>query len=300
VLAHRSSDTLYAYSDGSLPDSQRPEVDAHLKVCTACQDRVQEIQRLDLLLKDFPPAPAIAFPRFWSKLEGRLPNRAEKRSPFFRPRQLAAGFALAIVASLVGVVALASDETMPDSPLYSVKHVRQDLQLSLTSGRGRSHFELSLGKQRAHEASVMLKRRRDDLAVVSLRDLRALLADAAPQLGKSPSSQSDTAELKSAIAEIKKELTDVSASNAEPDGSTAPEMDAVDNAVYDAQAAVTQVETEVDATPSVTESPSPSPVGASPSAEAPTVAAPNESPLPEASLAPNEPAPTDVAASPAP
>jgi anti-sigma factor RsiW len=135
VLAHRSSDTLYAYSDGSLPDSQRPEVDAHLRICAACRQSMQEIHRLDLLLQDFPPAPAVPFPRFWSKLEGRLPNRQKAGIGFFRPRQLAAGFALAVVASLVGVVALASDQTMPDSPLYSVKHVRQDVQLSLTSGR---------------------------------------------------------------------------------------------------------------------------------------------------------------------
>src|ERR1700737_666396 len=246
VLAHRSSDTLYAYSDGSLPDSQRPDVDAHLRICAACRQSMQEIQRLDLLLQDFPAAPAIPFPRFWSKLEARLPDRQKARIGFFRPRQLAAGFALAVVASLVGVVALASDQTMPDSPLYSVKHARQDLQLSLTSGRERPRLELALGKQRAHEAAVMLKRKRDDLAIASLRDLKALLIDAAPRLEKTPGGQPDSAEETSAIAEIESELFAVRAANLEPDGSSAAEIAAIDSAVQEAELAVTQVEAEVD------------------------------------------------------
>ncbi len=289
-MAHRSSDTLYAYSDGSLPESQRAGVDAHLAVCAECRHSLQEIQRLDLVLKDFPPVPTVPFPRFWSKLEARLPNHAEKRSEFFRPRQLAAGFALAVLASLVGAVALASDQTMPDSPLYSVKHVRQDLELSLTSGRERPRFELTLGKQRLREAAVMLQRRRPDLAVASLRDVRALLVDAAPRLENSSGGQPDAAALKTTVAELETELDAVRDADVPQDGTGAADDAAVDSAVQDAQNAVTEVETGVDQTgPGGIESPSPE---ASPSI--------SDSVSPAPSAAPSEaPSPTDAVGSPA-
>jgi hypothetical protein len=297
VLAHRSSDTLYAYSDGSLAESQRAGVDAHLLACAACRQTVQEIQRLDLVLQDFPPVPSVPFPRFWSKLDARLPHRAEKRFEFFRPRQLAAGFALAIVTSLVGLVALASDATMPDSPLYSVKHLRQDAQLWLSSGRERTRFELALSVQRVHEAKIMVQRRRDDLAVASLKDLKALLADAAPRLETTPGTQPDAADV-SAIDQIKTDLKEIDAANLEPDGSTPPEIAAVAGAIDAAQAAVTSIDTTVAASPPVVDAPSASPV--IPSAETPPAPTPSEPPSPEPTIAPSEPAspPSEPASSP--
>jgi anti-sigma factor RsiW len=253
MLAHRSSDTLYGYADGTLPDRQRAQIDAHLRVCGTCRRTVHEIRRLDSVLQDFPAAPNLPFPRFWSRLEGRLPSRAEKRLNFFRARQLAAGLALAIVASVVGVVALASDETMPDSPLYSVKRVRQDVQLLLTSARERPSFELTLGRQRLHEAAVMTQRNRHDLAVASLREARALLVEAAPGLG-----QSDAAALRIEVDDLKTELQVIRDANVPHDGMGAAEKAALDSAVVEAQTAVTQVETRVDhASPAPTESASP-------------------------------------------
>jgi hypothetical protein len=245
--------------------------------------------------------PAVPFSRFWSKLEPRLPNHAKKRAPLFQPARVAAAFALAVLASLVGVVALASDGVLPDSPLYAVKHFRQDVQLSLAGAHERPRLELRLGKQRVHEARLMLQRKRGDLALASLKDFKALMADAAPRLESAPGGQPDTAELNSQIAQIKTELTALSAANIEPDGSTAAEIAAVDEAVQTAQTAVTQVETEVDATPAVVESPSPSPSAeASPSPEASPAASPSESPSPEASVSASAPAPTDANVSPAP
>jgi hypothetical protein len=126
----------------------------------------------------------------------------------------------------------------------------------------------------------MLKRKRDDLAIASLRDLKALLVDAAPRLEKTPGGQPDSAEETSAIAEIESELSVVIAENLEPDGSTAAEIAAIDSAVREAQLAVTQVETEVEATPVIE---SPSPVIAPPSADASPAATPSEPPSPEAS-----------------
>jgi hypothetical protein len=307
MLSHKAIlGSLDAYADGTLPDSQRGDVAAHLQTCTECGESLREIHRLDQVLNDLPPMTAVPFARFWSKLEPRLPNHAKKRAPLVQPARVAAAFALAVLASLVGVVALASDGVLPDSPLYAVKHFRQGVQLSLADAHTRPRLELIFGKQRIHEARVMVERKRDDLAVAALKDFGALMADAKPRLETTASSQTDSAELTSQIAEIKTELTALGAANLEPDGSTAAEIDAVNTAVQDAQTAVTQVETEVDTTPAIVESPSPSPVTASPSAEASPspeaspAATPSESPSPEASVAPSETAPTDATALPAP
>ena len=296
MLTHKAvRGSLDSYADGTLPESQRGGVAAHLQTCAECSESLRQIRRLDQVLNDLPPMHLVPFARFWSKLEPRLPNHVPRRAPFFRPARLALSFAIAVLASLVGVVALASDGTLPDSPLYSVKHFRQGVQLSLASPRERTRLDLIFGKQRVHEAAEMLRRKRDALAVASLKDFRALMVDAAPRLGNS-SSKPETEELNSAIAEIKTELTDVSAVNLEPDTSSADEIAAIDSAVQDARIAVTQVETEVDTTPGVVESTSPSPESASPSAEA----SPTESASAEASSAPTATVPTDATTTPGP
>lgn len=296
MLRHNAiRSSLDAYADATLPESQRADVAAHLQTCAECAESLRQIRRLDQVLNDLPPIQPMPFARFWSKLEPRLPNHVPRRAPFFRPARLAVSFAIAVLASLGGVVALASDGTLPDSPLYSVKHFRQGVQLSLASPHERTHLDLIFAKQRVHEAAAMLRRKRDDLAVASLRDFRALMVDAVPRL-ESSASKPDPAELNSALAEIKTELTDISAANVEPDSSTAEEMAAIDSAVQDARIAVTQVETEVDTTPAVVESPPPTPESASPSAEA----SPSDSGSPGASASASATVPTDATASPGP
>jgi len=288
--------SLDAYASGTLAGSERANVAAHLRSCAECGASLRQVQRLDQVLNDLPQIQPIPFARFWSQLEPRLPGHARKRTPLFRPARLAAGFALAVCASLVGVVALASDGTMPDSFLYPVKHFRQSVQLDLTGSHERPHVELSLVRQRVQEAKVMLDRQKDSLAVASLRDASSLLVDAATQLKNTP--ESDTHKVGSAIAQIQTELTSVSEANRQPDGSTPAEIAAVDGAVKDAQNAVTQAQTEVGATaPPVVDSPSASPVSEPP---APSAAHPSsgESPSPQssASAAPGNGAPTDGAA----
>ena len=143
----------------------------------------------------------------------------------------------------------------------------------------------------------MLDRQKDSLAVASLRDASTLLVDAATQLKNTP--QSDTHKVDSTIAQIQTELTTVSEANRQPDGSTPAEMAAVDSAVKDAQNAVTQAQTEVDATaPPAVDSPSASPVSEPPASSAAPSASSSESPSPEssASAAPANAAPTDGAA----
>jgi hypothetical protein len=299
MLSHKAiTGSLDAYADGTLPDSQRADVAAHLQTCTVCGESLRQIHRLDQVLKDLPPMAAVPFARFWSKLEPRLPSHAQKRAPLFRPGRLAAGFALAALASLVGVVALASDGVMPDSPLYSVKHFRQTVQVNLADKRDRPRLELSLGKQRLAEALLMVQRKHPDLAVASLQDARALIVDAAPRLKNTPVSQSDSAELKNTLGELKTGLTAVSGALAE-DGISASDVP-VEGAVQDAQNAVTDAETSVDTTaPGVTDSPSASPENELPSAAAAPSAEPSASEAaPSPALA--GPMPTDAAASPAP
>lgn len=234
--------SLDAYADGSLPDAQRATIAAHLRTCHECRESLRQVHRLDHILSDLPAILAVPFSRFWSELEPRLPGHERRRTRWFQPARLAAAFALAVLASLVGVVALASDAVMPDSPLYAVKHFRQGVQVNLADAHDRPRLELSLAKQRVKEAAVMLDRRRDDLAVASLRDVTKLMTDAKSRLEAAPGGQS-TPEVSSAIAQIKTDLSSVSAANREPDGSTAAEMAAVDHAVQNAEDAVPQAET---------------------------------------------------------
>jgi hypothetical protein len=241
MVSHKAvAGSLDAYADGTLPEDERGKIAAHLRTCAECGASLREIHQLHDILNDLPEIPVVPFARFWSKLEPRLPGRVQKRAPLFRPARLAAGFALAILASLVGVVALASDSVMPDNPLYSVKHFRQDVQLSLADARERPRLELFLGKQRLNEAAMMVKRKRPDLAVAALRDVRTLLVDAAPQLRNTAGEQSDAAEVKSALSEIQTGLTAVR--GASTDSGTDVTDTAVQNAVEDAENAVTQVE----------------------------------------------------------
>jgi hypothetical protein len=304
MLSHKAIvGSLDAYADGTLPDSQRADVAAHLQTCTVCGESLRQIHRLDQVLDDLPPMAAVPFARFWSKLEPRLPSHAKKRAPLFRPARLAAGFALAIVASLVGVVALASDRTMPDSPLYAVKHFRQDVQLNLADARERPRLELALGHQRLGEALAMVHSKRNDLAAASLRDFHALVSDAVPQLKNTTVGQPATDEVTNTLNRLEKQLTTIREAVTQdgPDSGDAEVVGATQDGLND----VSQAETSIETTAPVIESASPSPAieqpspAPAPSAEA-TSTAPSEAPSPEAAAAPSEPAPTDAAASPTP
>jgi hypothetical protein len=239
--------SLDAYADGSLPDAQRAGIAAHLETCTECRESLRQIHGFDHILTDLPAIPSVPFSQFWSSLEPRLLGHAPTRPPLFRPARLAAGFALAVLASLVGVVALASDGVMPDSPLYAVKHFRQGVQVKLADAHDRPRLELSLGKQRLDEAAQMVKRKRPELAVASLHDVRTLLSDAAPRLKNTRAAQSDAAGVKSTLTEIQTGLTAVSGAVV-ADGVDATDG-AVQSAVEDAEHAATQVEAPSPAEP---------------------------------------------------
>ncbi|MDQ6885409.1 MAG: zf-HC2 domain-containing protein [Candidatus Dormibacteraeota bacterium] len=128
MLSHHAvSGWLDAYADSTLPESERANVAEHLQSCAGCRERLRQIRRFDDVLKDLPAGAPVPFLQFWSKLEPQLLGHARRRAPLFQPARVAVGFALAVLACGVGVVALASDGVMPDSPLYAVKHLRQDI-----------------------------------------------------------------------------------------------------------------------------------------------------------------------------
>jgi hypothetical protein len=257
MLSHQSIHrSLDAYVDGTLPDSQRAEVDAHLQTCAECEKSVREIRRLDLVVDDLSLAPSIPFPRFWSKLQERLPNHVAKRAAFSRPGRVAAALALAVFASLVGVVALASDGVMPDSPLYSVKHARQEFQLALAAAGERPRLELTLGKQRLHEALVMVQRKRHDLALASLRDFQVLLVDATSRF--ETGDQPNPAVSVSSVADLETELEAVRSASTAQEERSAVDIAALDVAVDADLNAVRHLETRVYQGGRVVESPSPS------------------------------------------
>lgn len=267
VVSHQSLEVLQAYADGRLPEPSRAQVDTHLQSCEQCGVTLRQLHRLDRVLDDLPEAPYVPFPQFWSRLHPRIAQKPQPRLRVSRPARLAAGVALAALASLVGVVALASDEVMPDNPLYPVKHLRQDMQLSLASPQARPRLELTLGKQRLHEAVVMVKRGHHDLALASLRDFRGLLLDSAVRLQQSPPAQSDSHAVAGALTDLEADLAAVRDANVAQDGADAEDVAAVDNAVREDQAAVDQAQTDVDNTiapspspaPSASDTPAPSP-----------------------------------------
>ncbi len=188
MLSHRSvHDSLEAYADGSLPARMREQVDAHLRGCAECGKAMIKSQRLELALQDLPAAPAVPFPRFWSALREKLTVPKQRQMRVVVVRRLFAGLALAALASTVGIVALASDDVLPDNPLYRVKQVRQAVELAFAwDSETRLRLDVALASQRLYEAGLMSERRHDDLALATLEDFRSLLNDATPSFTYPP------------------------------------------------------------------------------------------------------------------
>jgi hypothetical protein len=209
-----SRELLAARAAGTLPDSSREAVDAHVQTCTDCARTLQQLQRLQVVLRDLPPAPAVPFDRVWSKLEPALPRRLPQRVLAIAPRRLALAFALVVVASLSGIMAFASDATLPDSALYGVKLLREQAQLALVfDQRGREALEVRLAAERLHEAEIMVDREHVNLALQSLLDFRTLVGDAAPAL-QHPASADVRESAERSLAELRADLDRVEEANA--------------------------------------------------------------------------------------
>jgi len=74
------TDLLSAYHDGELSVVQRAKVEAHLRTCASCRERLAQLQALSALLSAYPVEVG-ATEEFWKRLEPRLPARARTATP---------------------------------------------------------------------------------------------------------------------------------------------------------------------------------------------------------------------------
>lgn len=178
-----ASRLLAAFVDGALPLGDAASVRAHLAACPACSTEVSGLQELNRALV-LPPAPPVAFHAFWAGIEKRLPRRAGTRPVRVVRRALALAFVLAALLALTTAVsAFASDRILPDSPLYSLKLVGENVRIDLALGqRDRTQLTVRLAAERLREAKAMAGEQKNQLAVASLRSFQSLLADASPAL----------------------------------------------------------------------------------------------------------------------
>ncbi len=103
---------LSAYLDGALPESKRPRVEAHLRSCAGCAQRLDELRQLVATLNALPEAKA---PRSFA-LSPELLGEARRRRESEVARQAKAAkwaylglSGATVVAALVLVVALGAD-----------------------------------------------------------------------------------------------------------------------------------------------------------------------------------------------
>ncbi len=202
---------LVAYADGQLPSGQVAAVERHLPACVECAAELSELRQLNLALANFPPAPPVPFHPFWAKLQAALPAPpAERRSLFAPGRRMALAVVLAALLALtVGVTAFASESALPDNPLYSVKRLREQVQLTLTMDQqARLQLEIQLAVERLREARVMAGNGRPELAVASLRDFDALMTAAGAALQRA-ATDADRGGVESIIQSLRLQLTGV-------------------------------------------------------------------------------------------
>jgi hypothetical protein len=217
LLSHAQvTDQLSAYVDGALGAAVRPAVEEHLGECAECRAEHAELVALAQLVRSLPKPPLTPFGPFWARLEARLPRR---RSWFpvpvaARRWALAPVLAAALLAMGAAGGAYASEGAYPDSPLYGVKLLREDIQLNVTSDRkARAQLLLRFANTRLAEARTMTREGKDDLAVQSLLRLRTLVQ----QIGSnSQSSGPDQADLENNLKSVDTGLTEIDQQTSTP------------------------------------------------------------------------------------
>jgi predicted transcriptional regulator len=254
-MTHEFATQLLApYVDGALPLADASAVQVHLSGCPDCSADVLGLERLNRML-EFPPAPPVAFHRFWAGIEQALPSRRPSRVRVLRG-SLALAFALACLLVVVTAAsALAADRILPDSPLYPVKRVGESLRVDLTLTRhDRMRLRLALAAERLREAKAMAQARKNELAVASLKDFQSLLSNAEPALQHQVAA--DQQETMQQVAGLQQELTQVeAAATASPNAGDAQ----VEAIVQDSRASLTQVEQEASAPVAAEPTPTPEP-----------------------------------------
>jgi Domain of unknown function (DUF5667) len=141
---------------------------------------VQRLERLAERLRAVEPyvAPPGAKIRGWNLVLAAVEQSTTARSRVHPVRRLIIGAAAAVVLLLVGA-GVASADSLPDSPLYPLKGVVENIRGTLTFGPAdKLAYHLDLVRARLTEAETMIARHRPDLAGASLKGLDDQLASA--------------------------------------------------------------------------------------------------------------------------
>jgi len=143
-----------------------------------------EVQRLERLaerlraVEPYVPPPGAKI-RGWNLLLAAVEQSTMARSRVHPMRRLIIGAAAAVVLLLASAGA-ASADSLPDSPLYPLKGVLENVRGTLTfSAADKLTYHLDLAKTRLTEAETMIARHRPDLAATSLKALDDQLQGAA-------------------------------------------------------------------------------------------------------------------------
>jgi hypothetical protein len=120
--------------------------------------------------------------RAWNLVSARLAgSQVAVPARRWRPFRLATALVAALAVLLVGS-AVASAQSLPNSPLYPIKRFDEGLRATLTLGaQARFNYHLELARIRLAEAQAMMDAGRLDLAEVALESYAADLSEAAAE-----------------------------------------------------------------------------------------------------------------------
>jgi hypothetical protein len=143
-----------------------------------------EMQRLERLaerlraVEPYVPPPGAKI-RGWNLVLAAVEQSTAARSRAHPVRRLVIGLAAAAVLLVAGAGAAAAD-SLPDSPLYPLRGVLENVRGALTfSAADKVAYHLELARTRLSEAETMIARHRVDLASASLEALDEELKSAA-------------------------------------------------------------------------------------------------------------------------
>jgi hypothetical protein len=216
MLSHATArDWLIPYADGMMAADERRRVAG----CGLCAAELREVRELNLLLVTLPPAPPVAVAPFWLKLQAVLPQRRILRIPSFAGyRRMGMAFAAAAIAVVAATgSAFAAPSALPDSALYPVKQLEENVRLALTPTNARLTVQLQLAGERLREAQAMAANHKPLLAESSLRGFQVIINGAAAAL-KNPA---DPVAAKDALQTLRVELDAVERANANGDDDAA-------------------------------------------------------------------------------
>jgi hypothetical protein len=142
---------------------------------------VQRLERLAERLRAVDPfvAPPGAKIRGWNLVLAAVEQSTAARSRAHPVRRLIVGLVAAGVLLVAGALA-ASADSLPDSPIYPLKGVLENVRGALAFGASdKLAYHLDLARTRLTEAEAMISRHRVDLAGTSLKALDDQLKSAA-------------------------------------------------------------------------------------------------------------------------